>query len=79
METPSASRKLNEIAAALQGLGYKLSSPLTTHATSLYVHVDEPASLATRPAIVDRCTEHWRSLLPLHRWLVDRVQAAAAA
>lgn len=75
MAQPGARSKLEGIAASLERTGYRLSSPVESRASSLYVHVDEPASLATDPTLLDRCAEHWHHLLPLHRWLVDHVQA----
>jgi uncharacterized protein (TIGR02453 family) len=41
---------------------------------ALYVHVDEPGSLAVSDDLLDTCDRHWRRLAPLHRWLVDHVQ-----
>lgn len=70
---------LERIAAALDSDGYALSSPVTPKASSLYVHVDEPAALATGPRLLDRCAQHWHHLLPLHRWLVDQLQQPLAA
>lgn len=71
--------KLEDIASSLARSGYTLSSPLSPLASSLYVHVDEPASLALEPRLLNRCAEHWHHLLPLHQWLVDHVQLVSAA
>ena len=77
MANRAASKELADVASALEGSGYQLSSPVTARASSLYVHVDEPASLAGVAALVDRCAEHWYKLFPLHRWLVNHLQSAA--
>jgi uncharacterized protein (TIGR02453 family) len=42
---------------------------------ALYVHVDEPASLAVDPALLPACKRHWRALAPLHRWITRYVQS----
>lgn len=40
----------------------------------LYVlHEDKPET-ATKKGIVDLCIKHWRSAMPLHRWLIDHVR-----
>ncbi|HYY45752.1 MAG TPA: DUF2461 domain-containing protein [Candidatus Angelobacter sp.] len=78
MEKPAARSRLEQIASTLARSGYTLSSPATPAARSLYVHVDDPAGLALKPELLDRCAEHWHHLLPLHRWLVDHVQLPIA-
>jgi uncharacterized protein (TIGR02453 family) len=43
---------------------------------ALFVHYDEPADERVQTdAVLTMCMRHWRVLAPLHRWLVDHVQA----
>lgn len=68
------------------GVGYKrqpagytpvpAAAPLLLH-KALFVHCDEPAdSRLGDDRILDLCVDHWRTVAPLHRWLVDNVQSA---
>ena len=44
---------------------------------ALFVHTDAPAAVATTDgAMLETCVGHWRTLAPLHRWLIDNVQNA---
>lgn len=72
---PAIASELGQVAAGLSKAGYTLSGEVSPRSRFLYVHVDEPAEEATRPALVNTCERHWRALSPLHRWLVDHVQA----
>jgi uncharacterized protein (DUF2461 family) len=72
---PATASELGQVAAGLSKAGYTLSGEVSPRSRFLYVHVDEPAEEATRPALVNTCERHWRALSPLHRWLVDHVQA----
>jgi uncharacterized protein (TIGR02453 family) len=72
---PATASELARVAAGLSKAGYTLSGEVSPRSRFLYVHVDEPAEEATRPALVNTCERHWRALSPLHRWLVDHVQA----
>jgi uncharacterized protein (TIGR02453 family) len=43
---------------------------------ALFVQYDEPADARVQTsAAPTMCMRHWRALAPLHRWLVDHVQA----
>jgi uncharacterized protein (TIGR02453 family) len=43
---------------------------------ALWTVEEAPAdAVAESPAIVDFCLGHWRAALPIHRWLVDTLQA----
>jgi uncharacterized protein (TIGR02453 family) len=72
---PSLAAELERVAADLSSGGYVLSGEVQPRSRFLYVHVDEPAREATRVTLLDTCERHWRRLAPLHRWLVDHVQA----
>jgi uncharacterized protein (TIGR02453 family) len=86
---------LSVAAAAVEQAGYELSGraykrmpkghPQDGPASrfllfkALYVHVDEPASIAVSDgAVIETCLQHWRALLPLHEWITRHVQDAAA-
>ena len=72
---PGTLQKLVEVAAGLSRAGYTLSGEVDPGSRFLYVHVDEPAEQATRSTLLETCQHHWNRLAPLHRWLVDQVQA----
>jgi uncharacterized protein (TIGR02453 family) len=60
--------------------GYQATSPaagrLLRH-RALFVHHDLPVEEALDGArLLASCRRHWSALAPLHRWLVDNVQAA---
>jgi uncharacterized protein (TIGR02453 family) len=59
--------------------GYEEAPPAAArwlrHA-ALFVHHDLPAAEALDgPGLLAGCRNHWSALAPLHRWLVDNVQA----
>ena len=72
---PAIALELGQVAAGLSKAGYTLSGEVSPRSRFLYVHLDEPAEEASRTTLVDTCERHWRALSPLHRWLVDHVQA----
>jgi uncharacterized protein (TIGR02453 family) len=72
---PRADLELVEVAAGLSKAGYTLSGDVSPASRFLYVHVDEPAAEATRSTLLETCVRHWKRLAPLHRWLVEQVQA----
>ena len=41
---------------------------------ALWTVEEAPAEIAESPAIVEHCMSHWRTALPIHRWLVDTLQ-----
>jgi uncharacterized protein (TIGR02453 family) len=71
----SIAAELERVATGLSSGGYALAGEVQPRSHFLYVHVDEPVEEATRATLLDTCERHWRALLPLHRWLVDHVQA----
>jgi uncharacterized protein (TIGR02453 family) len=73
---PGATQKLVQVAAGLSRAGYTLSGEVSPASRFLYVHVDEPAEEATRSTLLETCGRHWKRLAPLHRWLVEQVQAS---
>jgi uncharacterized protein (TIGR02453 family) len=50
------------------------AAPFLLH-RALFSAVTEPASVATEPGFLDHVVRRWAPLAPLHRWLVEHVQA----
>lgn len=42
--------------------------------SALYVHADLPAKTASMAKFIETALGHWRTFIPLHRWLVANVQ-----
>lgn len=60
------------------GLAPGSTAEVLARRRSLFASVDLDDSVARSPELVPRCVSVWRRLLPLHRWLVEHVQEAAA-
>lgn len=90
--TPKTGAALVGIVEEIEAAGYRLGGhhykrpPRGFEATGraadlllfngLSAFAHEPAALATTPDLLPRCVEHWRTMAPLHRWLIDNVQNA---
>ena len=87
---PALARAVEAVeAAGLEVLGERYSRPpagfkadgdaarLLRHGALWTVEEAPAAAVAESPAIVEHCMAHWRAALPVHRWLVDTLQATS--